>query len=186
MHRGGARSRFTQLRNGQADRVSAGLLFLRAVVGLIFFAHGAQKMFGWFGGGGLAGTRGWLGSMGFRAPALMALLVALSETGGLLFALGLLTPLAALMMAAAMVVAIGSVHFKNGFFNGAQGYEFNLALLAVPVAVAATGPGRYSLDHALGWDDNLSGAIWGLGVLACAVAGGVLVLTAGRAAARPA
>jgi putative oxidoreductase len=166
--------------------MSAGLLFLRVVVGLIFFAHGAQKLFGWFGGGGLGGTRGWLGSMGFRAPGLMAVMVAASESSGLLFALGLLTPLAALMMASAMVVAIGSVHYKNGFFNGSQGYEFNLALIAVPVAVAAIGPGRYSIDHALGWDDNLSGAIWGLGVLAFAVAGGVLVLTAGRAAARPA
>ena len=110
----------------------------------------------------------------------MALMVALCETSGVLFALGFLTPLAALLMTSAMVVAIGSVHWRNGFFNMSQGYEFNLALLAVPVAVAATGPGRLSLDRALGWDDNLSGAIWGLAVLTLAVVGGLIVLTAGR------
>ena len=166
--------------------MAAGLLFLRVVVGLIFWAHGAQKLLGWFGGGGIQGTRGWLGSMGFRMPGVMALMVATAETSGLLFAIGFLTPLAALLMASAMVVAIGSVHWKNGFFNGSQGYEFNLALLAVPVAVAAIGPGAYSLDRVLGWDDNLSGTIWGVAVLALAVAGGLLVLTAGRAEARPA
>jgi putative oxidoreductase len=117
----------------------------------------------------------------------MALAVAGSESaGGLLLALGLLTPLAAFLTAGVMVVAVGSVHWRNGFFNGAQGYEFNLALLAAAIAVAAIGPGRWSIDHALRWDDNLSGAIWGLGVLALAVAGGDLVLTAGRAEARPA
>ncbi|MFL5953057.1 MAG: DoxX family protein [Gaiellaceae bacterium] len=157
-----------------------GLLFLRAVVGLIFFAHGTQKLFGWWGGPGLAGTRGWLGSMGFRAPGAMALLVALSETSGLLFALGFLTPIAALLMTASMVVAIGSVHWRNGFWNTGQGYEFNLVLVAVPVAIAATGPGRISVDHALGWDDNLSGPIWGLAVLTLAVVGALFVLTVMR------
>jgi putative oxidoreductase len=158
-----------------------GLLFLRVVIGLVFFAHGAQKLFGWWGGPGITGTRGWLGGMGFRMPGAMAPLVALAETSGLLLALGLLTPFAALMTAAAMVVAIGSVHWRKGFWNMGQGYEFNLVLLSVPVAIAATGPGRFSLDHALGWDDNLSGAIWGLAVLTLAVVAALFVLVVMRA-----
>jgi putative oxidoreductase len=168
--------------------MSYGLLFLRVVIGLVFFAHGAQKLFGWWGGPGIQGTKGWLGSMGFRLPGAMALLVALSESSGLLFAAGFLTPLAALLVTSSMVVAIGSVHWKNGFWNSAQGYEFNLALLTVAVAVAATGPGRFSIDRALGWDDNLSGPIWGVSALGLAVVGGLFVLTVMRApnAAEPA
>jgi putative oxidoreductase len=158
-----------------------GLLFLRVVIGLVFFAHGAQKLFGWWGGPGIEGTRGWLGGMGFRMPRAMAPLVAVAEASGLLLALGFLTPLAALMMASAMVVAIGSVHWRKGFWNMAQGYEFNLVMLSVPVAIAATGPGRFSIDHALGWDDNLSGAIWGLAVLTLGVVAALFVLVAMRA-----
>lgn len=161
--------------------MSYGLLFLRVVVGLVFFAHGAQKLFGWWGGPGIQGTRGWLGGMGFRAPGAMAPLVALSETSGLLFALGLVTPVAALAMAAAMVVAIGSVHWRQGFWNMEQGFEFNLVMLSVPVAIAATGPGRFSIDRALGWDDSLSGAIWGLAVLTLAIVGALFVLVVMRA-----
>jgi putative oxidoreductase len=160
--------------------MSYGLLFLRVVIGLVFFAHGAQKLFGWWGGPGMQGTKGWLGSMGFRMPGQMALMVALSETSGLLFAIGLLTPFASVLMVAAMVVAIGSVHWRKGFWNTGQGYEFNLVLLAVPIALAATGPGRFSIDRALGWDDNLSGPIWGLGVLTFAVVGALFVLTVMR------
>jgi putative oxidoreductase len=156
--------------------MSYGLLFLRAPIGAIFFAHGAQKLFGWWGGPGLKGTSGWLASMGFRAPAALALMVSLAEGGGLLFALGLLTPLAALGMTSAMFVAIWSVHWKNGFFVGKGGYEFNLALIAASVAIAATGPGRLSLDRALGWDDNLSGLWWGVGVLALALLSAAIVL----------
>jgi putative oxidoreductase len=164
--------------------MSYGLLFLRVVIGLVFFAHGAQKLFGWWGGPGIQGTRGWLGGMGFRMPGAMAPLVALAESSGLLLALGLLTPLAALLMTSAMVVAIGSVHWRKGFWNMAQGYEFNLVMLSVPVALAATGPGRFSLDRALGWDDNLSGAIWGLAVLTLSVVAALFVLVAMRAQAR--
>ena len=162
--------------------MSYGLLLLRVVVGGTMFAHGSQKLLGWFGGPGLGGVRGWLGSMGFRMPALMAVLVALAESGGLLLALGLLTPLAALGIASAMVVAIGSVHWRNGFFNGKQGYEFNLVLIGASVALAATGPGRFSLDRAFGWDDNLSGLWWGVGVAVVALATGAFILTALRQA----
>jgi putative oxidoreductase len=157
--------------------VSYGLLLLRVVVGGTLFAHGAQKLFGWWEGPGLAGTRGWLGSMGFRVPAAMALLVGLAEGSGLLLALGFLTPLGALGIVSAMVVAIAAVHLKNGFWSTKGGYEFNLALLAGAVALAATGPGRFSLDRAFGWDDNLSGLWWGVGVLAAGLLSGAIVLT---------
>ncbi len=158
--------------------MSYGLLLLRIGAGGTLFAHGSQKLFGWFGGNGLGGVQSWLRGMGFPVPGLMAVLVALAESGGALLALGLLTPLAALGIASAMVVAIGSVHWKNGFFNGNQGYEFNLVLAAGAVALAATGPGRFSLDRALGWDDNLSGLWWGVGVAVVAlVAGGAILKT---------
>jgi putative oxidoreductase len=160
--------------------VSYGLLFLRVVIGLVFWAHGAQKLFGWFGGPGLGGIRGWLESMRFRMPGAMALMVASAESAGLLFALGLLTPFAALALASAMVVAVGSVHWKNGFFNGNQGFEFNLVLYAVAVSVAATGPGRFSIDRALGWDDNLSGLWWGVGAAGVSLLAGFFILGALR------
>lgn len=153
-----------------------GLLFLRVVIGLTLFAHGSQKLFGWWEGPGLAGTKGWLGSMGFRMPGVMALLVAAAEGSGALFALGFLTPLASLGMTSAMMVAIGSVHWRNGFWSGKGGFEFNLALIAVAASVAAIGPGRFSIDRALGWDDNLSGVWWGVGVLVAAAAAAAVIL----------
>jgi putative oxidoreductase len=145
-----------------------GLLLLRLVTGGTMFGHGAQKLFGWFGGGGIRGTAGFFGGIGFRVPLLMAVLAALGETGGLLFAAGFLTPLAALGIAVVMLTAISVVHWSKGFWNSGGGYEFNLLLLAVAVAVAATGPGRFSVDRAIGWDDNISGAWWALGVAATA------------------
>ena len=160
--------------------MSSGLLLLRIVIGLTLFGHGAQKLFGWWGGPGQAGTRGWLGSMGFRMPGVLALMVGLSEGSGLLLALGFLTPLASLLITSGMIVAIVSVHWSKGFWSGNGGYEFNLALIAGAVALAATGPGRYSIDHALGWDDNLSGHWWGAGVVLGAAAGAAFILTALR------
>jgi putative oxidoreductase len=117
---------------------------------------------------------------------MLALVVAAAESSGLLFALGLLTPVAALAIASVMVVAVGSVHWKNGFWNGNQGFEFNLVLFAVAVAVAATGPGRFSLDRALHIDDNLSGLWWGVGVAVLALLGGAFTLAALRRAPQPA
>jgi len=75
-----------------------------------------------------------------------------------------------------MVVAVGSVHWKNGFWVSNGGYEYNLVVWTVAAAVSATGPGRFSIDHGLGWADNLSGVWWGVGVLAASLAGGLLVL----------
>jgi putative oxidoreductase len=156
--------------------VAYGILFLRIVVGLLLFAHGSQKLFGWWGGGGPRATAGFFGGLGFRPPLAMALMAGISEASGLLFALGFLTPLAALLMASTMVVAVGSVHRRNGLWITAGGYEYNLVLWTVAVAVAATGPGRFSLDRAFGWVDNLSGVWWGTGVLVTSILGGALTL----------
>lgn len=155
-----------------------GILFLRVVVGLLLFGHGAQKLFGWFGGHGPRATAGFFGSLGFRRQhALpMALLAGLSEAAGLLFALGFVTPLAALALATVMVVAVGTVHWKNGLWVTNSGYEFNLVLWTVAIAVAASGPGRFSIDGALGWVDNITGLWWGVGVLAASLVSGLAVM----------
>ena len=150
--------------------MSYGLLLLRVVVGGTMFSHGAQKLFGWFGGHGLRGTAGFFESMGWRMPLAMAFLAGLAETSGVAFALGFLTPLAALGIAVVMLNAIVVVHWRNGFFNSNGGVEFPLTLATVAVAVAATGPGRFSIDRLIGWDDNISGVWWGVGVAAAAVA----------------
>ena len=150
--------------------MSYGLLLLRIVVGATIFAHGAQKLFGWFGGNGLRGTGTFFGSSGWRAPLLMALLAGLGETSGLAFAFGFLTPLAGVGMATVMLTAIFAVHWKNGFFNSNGGLEFPLTIATVAVALAATGPGRFSIDRLIGWDDNITGVWWAVGVGAAAIA----------------
>jgi putative oxidoreductase len=146
-----------------------GLLLLRVVVGGTMFGHGAQKMFGWWGGGGPRGTADFFGNVGWRLPFLQALLAGTAECAGALLALGLLTPFASLAICVVMVTAVATVHFKNGFWNGKGGFEFNLTLWSVAVALAATGPGRFSIDRALHWDDNLSGLWWGVGVAGASV-----------------
>ena len=160
--------------------MASGILLLRLVLGATMAGHGAQKLFGWFDGPGLDGVKAMLGTFGFRFPALLALGLALTESAGLLFALGLFTPLVALGIVVVMLNAIALVHFKNGFWAGKGGYEFNLVLLSVAVAVAATGPGRFSIDRALGWDDNLSGLWWGLGVVGAAAISSFVTLSLGR------
>jgi putative oxidoreductase len=155
-----------------------GILFLRVIVGLLLFGHGTQKLFGWFGGHGPQGTAGFFGGLGFRRQHAvpMAVLAGLSEAAGLLFAIGFLTPLAALAIATVMVVAVGTVHWRNGLWATNGGYEFNLVLWTVAIAVAAAGPGRFSIDHAVGWADNISGLWWALGVLVVSLAAGATVL----------
>ena len=92
-----------------------GLFIIRLIIGVLFIGHGAQKLFGWFGGHGLKGTAGWLESMNMKPAMLMAVMAGLSElVGGILFVLGLLTPLAGLLIAGTMVVAIAKVHGANG------------------------------------------------------------------------
>jgi putative oxidoreductase len=126
--------------------MSYGLLIIRLIVGLTFAGHGAQKMFGWFGGHGLKGTGGWLESIGIKPGVLMAFLAALAEiVGGLLFAAGLWLPLAAALIVLTMLVAIVTVHGKNGYWVTQNGFEYNLILIAVAVGVALVGPGSYSI-----------------------------------------
>jgi hypothetical protein len=119
--------------------------------------------------------------MHFRRPLVMAALAGAAEFGGgILFAAGLLTPLAALAMLVVMLMAIFTVHWPNGFWVTGGGYEYNLAIIAVAIGIAATGPGRISLDRAAGWDDDLSGAWWGAGVAAAGIVAAMLTLTAAR------
>jgi putative oxidoreductase len=130
--------------------INIGLLIIRLVIGVLFVGHGAQKLFGWFGGYGIKGTGGWFESIGIKPGVTMALLAGLAELlGGLLFALGLLTPLAGIMIAGTMVMAIAKVHAPNGLWSTANGYEYNLTLLAVSIGVALIGPGQYALDTLL-------------------------------------
>lgn len=127
-----------------------GALALRIPAGLIFMAHGAQKLFGWFGGYGLEGTGQWMASIGLEPGYLMALGAGSAEFfGGLALLIGLLVRPAAAVLAFTMVVAILSVHIGNGLFMSNNGYEFGLALLAISVSLAFTGGGRASVDRAL-------------------------------------
>jgi putative oxidoreductase len=123
-----------------------GLLIIRLVVGLSFAGHGAQKLFGWFGGYGLKGTGGWLESIGVKPGVTMALLAGLAElVGGLMFAAGVGTWIGAILIVFTMLVAIVKVHGQNGYWVTQNGYEYNLTLIAVAIGVALIGPGAYVL-----------------------------------------
>ena len=127
-----------------------GALALRVPVGIILAAHGAQKLFGWFGGYGLEGTGQWMASIGLEPGYLMALLAGSAEFfGGLALVFGLLTRPAAAVSAFTMVVAIFSTHIDNGLFMSNNGYEFALALLAATVALVIQGGGAYAVDNGL-------------------------------------
>ncbi|WP_424216667.1 DoxX family protein (plasmid) [Streptomyces sp. BI20] len=125
-----------------------GLLLLRLVLGLTVAAHGAQKLFGWFGGGGIEGTGAFFGASGYPAPEFFAVVAGLTEVlGGLGVALGLLTPLAAAGVAGTLVNAV-AVKGLGAFFAPA-GVEYELLLVAAAAALALTGPGRYAADRVL-------------------------------------
>jgi putative oxidoreductase len=167
--------------------MSYGLLLLRIVVGLTLAAHGSQKLFGAFGGPGLHGARDYLGGLGYRAPLAMAFVAGACEIGsGLMLASGLLTPVAALTIAVLMVNAIGAELWPNGFFVRFGGVEYALLLWTVAVAVAATGAGRFSLDAAIGWNDEISGLWWGVGAAGLSVVVAGATLTLGRRGVQPA
>ena len=126
---------------------SVSSLVLRVPVGIILTAHGAQKLFAWFGGYGLEGTGQWMESIGLAPGFLMALLAGSAEFfGGLALILGALTRPAALVSAFTMLVAILSVHASNGLFMSNNGYEFALALLAATAALTIQGGGKFSVD----------------------------------------
>jgi putative oxidoreductase len=162
--------------------MALGLLILRLVVGLTMAAHGAQKLFGWFGGYGLTGTGGFLEQLGFFPGRRNALFAGLAEfAGGLLLALGLATPLAATLIISVMFVAVATVHLKNGYFISSQGFEYNLTLAAVALSVAIIGAGPVSLDAALHLPD--AGPIWGLAALVAGIGGGLVQLAGRRAPA---
>jgi putative oxidoreductase len=134
-----------------AISLSIGLLILRLVAGATLAAHGAQKLFGWFGGSGINGTLQIQERMGLKPAPLWAGMVILGEFGGGLSVIfGLLTPLGAAGIFGAMFMAIARSHWKNGFWNRNRGIEFPLQLLAASVAIGIAGPGRFSLDALFG------------------------------------
>jgi|SRR5215207_254874 len=151
-----------------------GLTALRAVVGGAFFAHGAQKLFGWFGGPGPDALGQGFDQMGLSPGKRNAVIAGASEmSGGVMLATGFLTPLGAAAIVAVMDQAIRTVHWSKGFFNTDGGYEYNVVLAASALAIADTGPGPLSLDRALGIEK--SGPGWALAALAAGLAGPRLV-----------
>lgn len=152
--------------------VDTAVLLLRLVVGLTMMAHGYNHI---WGGGGLAGTARWFGSMGLRPPTLHAVLSGAGELGaGAALAIGLLTPLAAAFVVGVMVIAGVVAHRRNGFFVFKDGYEYVLVIAVVCAAIGLLGPGVASVDHLLGVDRSLAGGTGlaltvGLGVVGAAV-----------------
>jgi putative oxidoreductase len=160
------------------------LFALRAVVGLLMMGHGAQKLLGSFGGHGLDGTGQFFESLGLRPGRRHATFAGAAEMGGgALLALGLLTPLGAAAIIGVMVVAILTVHGPKGPWVTEGGYEYNVVLITAAFAVAAAGPGGWSLDHALGL--NTGGEGWAVAALAAGILGGIAAVLSGRGAGRP-
>ena len=134
-----------------AVSIATGLLILRVIAGLTLAAHGAQKLFGWFGGSGFAGTMQMQQRLGFKPAIFWSYLVILGEFGGgLSVAFGFLTPLGAAGMFAVMFMAVAKSHWKNGFWSSKRGIEYPLLLLTIGVATGLIGPGSYSLDALFG------------------------------------
>jgi putative oxidoreductase len=127
-----------------------GLLVARLILGLTLASHGAQKLFGWFGGYGVKGTGGYFEGLGFRPGALFAVAAGLGELGGgLLTAAGLFGPVGPALIIVVMLVAMVAVHRPNGFFSSKNGIELTLMNTAGALAIAFAGPGAFSLDRAL-------------------------------------
>jgi putative oxidoreductase len=148
--------------------MSTGLLIARLVFGTVMAAHGTQKLFGWFGGYGIAGTGGFFESVGFRPGRVLALAAGLGETAsGLLVALGLFGPIGPAVMLSVMIVA-SSLHWNNGLLATSNGIELPLLYSASAVSLALTGYGAYSLDAFFGivglWTPELVWAALALGV----------------------
>jgi putative oxidoreductase len=153
--------------------MDTGLFLLRIVVGVLLAGHGAQKLFGWFGGHGLEGTGGFFHGLGYKPGKRWAFVAGMSEFGGgLLLALGLFTPLAAAAIIGTMFNAVMSVHVKNGPWASNGGWEYNLVIATSAAAVAFIGPGAASLDNAFGWD--FAGVEWGIAALALGLGAGIV------------
>ena len=162
-----------------------GLFLLHVIPGLLLMGHGAQKLFGWFGGYGVEGTGGFMETLGIRPGRRAALAAGFNEFGGgLLLALGLLIPLAAVLIGSTMLVAALTAHRGKPIWNSEGGAELPLLFALVPIALAFHGAGQWSLDHALGWGAELSGLGWGLGSIAAALLGGLAVVTLSRRESR--
>jgi putative oxidoreductase len=154
--------------------VEIGILLLRLAIGLVLAAHGTQKLFDWFGGPGLAGVGGSFENLGFRPGKLYAFLAGASQIGGgLLLALGLLTPLGAAAAIAVMLVAAVSVHAK-AFFVQNGGFEYALVIAVIALFVTFTGPGPVSLDAAFGLP--LAGPRWAAAALVVGIACAIVTL----------
>lgn len=131
--------------------MDTGLLIIRLIIGLTFAAHGTQKLFGWFGGHGIAGTGGWFESIGMKPGKALAITAGLAELiGGLLFAGGVFLWIAALLIIGSMLVVIVKVHGANGYWVTQNGYEYNMALIVIALGVAMIGAGDYSLAALIG------------------------------------
>jgi putative oxidoreductase len=156
------------------------LLVLRIVIGLLFIGHGAQKLFGAFGGSGIEGTASNFDRMGLRPGRLHASAAGVAELGGgLLIALGLIMPLGAAALIAVMTAAVATVHFRNGLWATGGGFEYNLVLVAALFAIAAADGGSWSLDAALSLD--LGGVAWAIGALVAGLLGGTIAVLGGQA-----
>ena len=148
--------------------MDTGLLIARMVFGLLMAAHGTQKLFGWFGGYGLAGTGGFFEQLGFRPGRFFAAAAGATEvTAGLLVAFGLLGPLGPALIVPVMLVAIATVHWQHGLFAQNNGIEVPLLYAVAAVALALTGFGAFSIDAALGltWSTEVAWTAIALGVL---------------------
>jgi len=131
-----------------------GPLVIRVVLGVIFIAHGSQKLFGAFGGPGIKGVAGFVTNLGMAPGILWAWILALTEfVGGIALILGLFTSIASAGLIIAMLVAIIKVHARNGFFLSQEkmGFEYNLALIAMAVSLILSGPGKFSIDKLIRW-----------------------------------
>lgn len=158
-----------------------GLFALHGVVGLLFIGHGAQKLFGAFGGHGLDATGGFFESLGLKPGRLHATAAGLSEFGGgVLLALGLLTPIGAALIIATMVAAIATVHAGKGPWSTDGGWELNVTYIVAAVALAGASAGQWSLDNA--FDLNVAGTDWAVGALVVGLLGGIGAVAQGRLA----
>jgi len=148
--------------------MDTGLLVARVVLGLLMAAHGSQKLFGWFGGYGLAGTGGFFETLGFRPGRIFAAAAGFTEVaGGLLLALGLLGPLGPALIVSVMIVAAVTVHWQHGVFSQNNGVELPLVYAVAVAAIALIGNGAYSLDAMLGltWPAEVVWTVLALGVI---------------------